>query len=267
VKRDPKSLRVSDLSAGSPDMDPAQQSELVESIRTIGQQVPILVSADEVLDGRKRLGACLELGIEVEVRDLADKQDPEQTARALNIVRTHYTSGQRGMFAARLSTRQRGGDPITKLSDSTPTAAQAASMAGVNVSTVIKAKAVRRVAAPEVTAAVEAGSLTLHSAQKIVEHVPKPEQPAAVARVLASGGKSRKTPAHALGHSAPRRQAEPPVADQMERALSMLHTAVDVIAARVEAAAKQKQFPEWLRRLEEARSKISRSINNARRIA
>jgi hypothetical protein len=49
---------------------------------------------------------------------------------------------------------------------------------------VINAKAIRRDAAPEVTAAVEAGKLTLYSAKQLVKMTPKAEPPEAVQKVV-----------------------------------------------------------------------------------
>lgn len=69
-------LRVSNVSAASPDMSDEAYRELVEDIRKHGQLVPIWISNGEVIDGRKRLRACGELGIDPKVIDLSDGQDP-----------------------------------------------------------------------------------------------------------------------------------------------------------------------------------------------
>ena len=50
-----RDLKISDISAASPDMDDAQFNEFVDDIRQHGQLVPIWISNGEVVDGRKRL--------------------------------------------------------------------------------------------------------------------------------------------------------------------------------------------------------------------
>src|SRR5262245_24622225 len=99
-------LHVSALSAESPDMSDPEFKELLEDIRRHGQLVPAVVSNGEIVDGRKRFQACQKLGIELKTIELTG--DPVAAAYALNILRTHYNTSQRAMFAARRATLVRG---------------------------------------------------------------------------------------------------------------------------------------------------------------
>ena len=187
-------LSISPVSAKSPDMSDAEFARLVESIRENGQLVPIWVSGDEIIDGRKRFAACQRLGIEPKVVNLDPSQDAEQVSLALNILRTHYTPSQRAMFAAgratatRSDASKRRGIFQTKnsLEERPASIGEAAAEAGINRSSVIVAKRIARAAAPEVVDAVKAGKLTLHAAEQITKRVPAEAQAEAVATVLAN---------------------------------------------------------------------------------
>ena len=266
--------RISSVSAASPDMDEAESRQLVEDIRENGQLVPIVKIGNEVVDGRKRLRACEELGIEPKVIDLSG-QDPEQLSYSLNILRTHYTTGQRAMFAARranLAPRQKKSDLAIARSEKPVTQAEAAGEAAVHISDVAAAKRIRREAAPEVVAAVEAGRLTLHSAKKIVASLPLTEQPAAVESVVrAARGKKRQTPVSALAKLAgtPKRTNASPfrsLAGRMDRGIDQLETAVELLPGFV-AEDGDVHNPKWTKRLCAARTVLGRVIDSLRRRA
>lgn len=194
-------LKLSPVAQESPDMSNEELAELVADIRVHGQLVPIWKSGDEVIDGRKRLMACQKLGIEPKIVDLSPEQRPKDIAYSLNLIRTHYTPSQRAMFAAKRATATKADagsmrhPATTNLELLGKTVGQAAKETGVSSSTVAVAKRVMRLAAPEVTSAVEAGKLSLHSARKIMENVPVSEQPAMAKKVIeASTAKGKQTP-------------------------------------------------------------------------
>src|SRR3990167_10011377 len=101
-------LKVSEVSAASPDMKDTQFNALVEDIRQHGQLVPIWKSGDEIIDGRKRARACSLLGIPLKTVDVSDGRDPQSLSYSLNILRTHYTIGQRAAFASTRATLNKG---------------------------------------------------------------------------------------------------------------------------------------------------------------
>lgn len=261
-------LQVSEISARSPDMSDADFSALIEDIRKNGQLVPIWTRGGEIIDGRKRFAACKELGIEPQTIDLAPDQDAEAISRALNILRTHYTPSQRAMFAAeranatRATGRQRR--LIGELPDQKTTVAEAARESAINESSVQIAKKIKREAAPEITDAIKSGKLTLHAGEQIMQAVAKPEQAAAVAKVIeANRGKARNTPvAKTLNGTDGRRdRAMPkPGQEQFSRAIRMLDVACEIIAKQVATAAKDARRKDFTETLKHCRTTLTRAI-------
>lgn len=264
---------VSAVSAASPDMDARSFDEFVEDIRANGQLVPIWVRGDEVIDGRKRLAACQQLGIEPKVVNLDPEQDAERISRALNVLRTHYSPSQRAMYAgARANATIRDGRSFhksspTKNSGAVLTLRQAAAEVGVAQSYVIAAKRVIRDAAPEVTTAVRTGSLTLHAAEQIVAAIPKEDQAAAVVKVVESSrGNSRHTPVAKVldgvgGDPRRDRAIVNPKHEQFALAVQKLEVGAELITKYADAAAQDVRRREFLITLREVRTAISRAIN------
>ena len=263
-----KVLRVSDVSAASPDMDNDQFNELVEDIRKHGQLVPIWKSGDEIIDGRKRARACSMLGIPVRAVNMFADMDQAECSRSLNILRTHYTASQRSMFAARMAkaTKADGAairdNTNTQLGiDKPKTVAEAASAAGVGKSSVIRAKYIAREGAPEVVEAVESGKLTIHSAEQIVKTVAKQNQAAAVKIRQAE---PRRSDGSIIGKSKqPKRLPTRPIEDRMERCLTQLENAVELLGEfiREPGAKTHVQRRAWIKRIFKARTAITRIIN------
>lgn len=263
---------VSEISARSPDMSDADFDSFVEDIRTNGQLVPIWIRGTEVIDGRKRLAACRRLDIEPRVVNLDPSQDAEAISRALNVLRTHYTHGQRAMFAAeRANMTQAHGASLRATNtsgkfvvDGLVSREQAATEAGVAPVMVSKANRVRRSGAPEVIEAVKAGRITLHAATQLVEAVPVRDQPDAVRKVIeASKGKARNTPVAAVisgGDSRKDRAAPKPAHEQFARAVQMLDVAAEIFEKHADAASLDARRKEFLDTLRKARTVISRTI-------
>lgn len=264
------SYTVSEISARSPEMDAREFAEFVKDIERNGQLVPIWVRGDEVIDGRKRLAACQQLGIEPKVVNLDPDQDAEHVSRALNVLRTHYTISQLAMFAEERATATLSDTASfrestkTKNSRGVVTLEQAATEVGVNRSTAIAARYVKRGGAPEVAKAVKSGRLTLHAAKQIVSRVPRIEQPAVVEQVVdASMGKSRHTPvAKVLDGVDPRRdRAQPnPRHEQFALAVQKLEVGAELITTNLDAASGDIRRKEFLETLRHVRTTISRAI-------
>lgn len=279
-------LEVAGISAASPDMADADFAALRESIRTLGQLVPIVLHRGEVIDGRKRLAACRALGIEPQTITLADEADPAENAIALNLLRQHYSPSQRAAFVSTLATLTKADasrmrhalatDNCPLQSDRPPTVAEAGAMAGVSGKAVARAKRVRRDGALEVIAAVERGDLTLHAAEAIIDSVPKGEQPAVVVRVVAENrgnrnvatakilGKPPQTNRHPLLHK--RRHVK--AADIIERAT---HTLEGVALAFGDLEGLDELDPtkraEWADSLAESMRTIGRVVKELRHAA
>jgi len=247
-------------------MKSAVFAALVDDIRKHGQLVPIVIRGDEVIDGRKRLAACQELGIEPRVVNLATDEDAEARAISLNLLRTHYSVSQRAMLAAkRVNATPADGASIRyglprNNCYGVVTARQAGAEAGVDPLTVKRAKRIRRKAAPEVVQAVEAGKLTLHAAEMLTQ-LPREEQGHAVAQVVADAkGKKNMNAASVVGkavkhvmRSSPKR----PTADQIESALDSLEFNANHIAS---SAVGVSDVRDWPKRLRAVRLILTRTI-------
>jgi ParB/RepB/Spo0J family partition protein len=134
--------------------------ELVESIRTRGQLVPIVVHQGRVIDGRNRLHACSVLGIKpkfVEAK-LGDRS-PEEYVLDANLERRHLNPSQKAMLALRLippGRAPKGSQRITK---------RAAKAVKASPRSVQRAQAVAK-ASPKLAEQVVSGGLTLRQAEK-----------------------------------------------------------------------------------------------------
>lgn len=92
-----------------PAMDEAAFAALVADIAAHGQREPILILDGQVIDGRHRLRACEQLGLEPLVREIsAADGDPFCLVVSLNLHRRHLSESQRAMVAAKLATFSKG---------------------------------------------------------------------------------------------------------------------------------------------------------------
>jgi ParB-like chromosome segregation protein Spo0J len=85
-----------------PPMSDTDFASLRESIRAIGQSDPIWVWQGKVIDGRHRLRACNELGIEPKICEWDGLGSLIAFVVARNLTRRHLDESQRAMVAARL---------------------------------------------------------------------------------------------------------------------------------------------------------------------
>ena len=79
------------------------------SIGENGLLEPIAVWRGEVIDGRHRLRACAEAGVEPRFSQLEDATDPVEYVLARNEARRHLDDSQRAVAAYKLSAGSRPG--------------------------------------------------------------------------------------------------------------------------------------------------------------
>ena len=102
---------ISDLANLFPEASPEEYLDILASIEEIGQQEPIGVKDGQIFDGRNRLRACRELGIEPRFFELGDDVDPLKYVLAKNLARRHLDASQRAVIAYKLSAWSKpGGD-------------------------------------------------------------------------------------------------------------------------------------------------------------
>src|SRR5687767_13888780 len=87
------SLRVHPVAALFPDLTAADYAALVDDIRRHGVKLPILVHRGEILDGRHRYRACVELGIPCPVEEW-NGRDPWFEVQSRNLLRRHLAKEQ-----------------------------------------------------------------------------------------------------------------------------------------------------------------------------
>ena len=94
-----------------PQASPGDYQAVLASIEEIGQQEPIVLKDGQIIDGRTRLRACRELGVEPRFTELDADVDPLQYVVAKNLARRHLDASQRAVIAYKLSAWSKpGGD-------------------------------------------------------------------------------------------------------------------------------------------------------------
>ncbi len=142
-----------------PMMSETEYEGLKEDIKRHGQRDFIMLWKRRLVDGRNRLRACEELGIEPAFTELSEEVDPVAWVLSHNLHRRHLTTSQRAMVATKLATLLHG-DVKSQKSDASIDASSQSEAAGkLNVSrkSVQRARTVATKATPKVVAAVEAG--------------------------------------------------------------------------------------------------------------
>ena len=153
-----------------PMLDDKSYQALKADIAANGQWEMIMMHDEQIIDGRNRLKACCELGIEPSIGELPIDLDPCNYIVGVNLHRRHLDKGQRSMIADKLATMRQGEKKAdTGIPVSPPSQAEAAAMLNVSVDSVQKARTVRNNATPEVVAAVERGELSLNAAVETVK--------------------------------------------------------------------------------------------------
>jgi hypothetical protein len=148
--------------------------ELKADIKKTGLRFPIkLFEGKQILDGRSRYNACVELDEEHWPVDFKAEEFIGTTADALayvismNVKRRHLTASQRAIIAARLVTTTLGGDRSVKLPTEI-TQENVATLSGVAVKMVTDAKKVLNHSDPELAKKVLNGEVAVAAAAKQV---------------------------------------------------------------------------------------------------
>jgi ParB-like chromosome segregation protein Spo0J len=176
-----------------PMMDPDSFQRLKADIKENGQEKCITFFDGQLLDGRNRMKACEELGIEPSIEEIEDggdgKFDPFRWVLSVNLHRRHLTESQRAMVAAKLATLKRGANQHSKEDAQicAPSMEQAADMLSVGKRSVTNAKQVLESGSKEMIEAVEQGNLAVSFAANVVAEEPDKKTQT---KLLKSGGKA-----------------------------------------------------------------------------
>jgi|688.fasta_scaffold42858_9 hypothetical protein len=173
-----------------PMMSDEEFAGLKADIEENGLREPIVVWCDQVIDGRNRLKACEEIGVDPAFWELPDECDPWKFVISHNLHRRHLTSSQRAMVAAKLANILHGGDRLNESKIPIGTLVSmddAAKQLNVGRTTVARAKSVTENGSEEVQSAVSSGELPVSLAAKLVKDVPNKEEQSAI---VAQGAKA-----------------------------------------------------------------------------
>ncbi len=175
-------IEIHPLAASFPDMEGVEFEQLKSSMKK-GQQNPVIMHGNVLLDGRNRLNACRALGISVKAIQWNGSGTPEELIIALNLHRRHLTASQRAALAVKLlpaleleAAERRGAR--TDIREKIPLCGKAVDLAGTQVGvsgkTVAKARKIAE-ASEETYQELLSGKLTLAQAAKEIKAADAPE--------------------------------------------------------------------------------------------
>ena len=153
-----------------PLMTDAEYEGLRDDISEHGLRDPIVLFEGKILDGRNRLRACEELGLEPRFEEWRNGEDPHLYVVSKNLHRRHLTEGQRAMVAAKIASLAVGRPKENAPIGAIPTQQEAADMLNVSRRSVQRAKKVLDHATPQDQQAVEQGEVRLSSVADKIEN-------------------------------------------------------------------------------------------------
>lgn len=173
-----------------PRMTPEDFERFKADISANGLREPVWLYEGLVLDGRHRMMACEELGIEPSFREYTG-DDPAGFVVSLNLHRRHLDTSQRAMVAARLANLSHGQRADYLQAERqfclSVTQSDAAELLNVGERSVRSARTVLNEGVPELIEAVEQGEVAVSAAAEIA-NLPVPEQGRALAFVQHNSG-------------------------------------------------------------------------------
>ena len=172
---------------------------LKQSIADQGLIDPIALYDQQILDGRHRYRACLDLDIDPRYDILPLDTDTLAYVIAKNLNRRHLSESQRALIAARMVETERGGDRGNQYTGGkTPIGVlpididKAALLFAVGARSVDRARFILKNGSEETIARIDAGVLTLGAAEEIVRAEVKENVPQEVVIASVDEGVSAK---------------------------------------------------------------------------
>jgi ParB-like nuclease domain len=161
-----------------PAMTPAEYRDLCNDIKVNGLRAPILLWHGQLIDGRHRLRACHEVGVQPRFEEVdCQEEGLERFVWSMNAARRSLTTSQRAMVAARMSQGSVVGRPSAAqiLSKGRISQPDAAKLASVSLTQVTRAADVQK-KSPALAEDVHAGKLTVTSAVRRIKAGVAPPQ-------------------------------------------------------------------------------------------
>ena len=184
-------MKIHPAAAAFPDMADEVFADLKKSIDENGQRHPIIVTADDqILDGRHRYRACMELKIKPRT-ETYNGSDLIHYVIDANGVRRHLNVGERAISAAKLSNIAHGGDrrsdQAANLQLDPMTLKQSAQLLNVSSRSAHHAKKVLSKGVDELQKALLSNAIAVSTAADIAKHPPEDQR-----RLLADGPENAK---------------------------------------------------------------------------
>ena len=181
------SIEVHPAADAFPMMNAEQFEGLKADIKENGQNDSIVYWKGQLIDGRNRLKACRELGIEPNECEVDEETEPVAFILSANLHRRHLTTAQRAMVASKLATLKNGGDrkseEISSSNDGLKNSRDdAAKLLQVSTASVDRAKHVVANGSDDLVKAVEQGEINLNQAVKLVKAVEDKEEQSAIVK-------------------------------------------------------------------------------------
>jgi len=170
-----------------PMMSESEFEALKQDIKTHGQLEPIFYWKDMLVDGRNRLKACEQLGIEPRDVELTDETDPVDYVVSHNLHRRNLSETQRAIVGAKLATFKHGqvgnGRKVeAEISASTFTVEGASKLLNVSESSIEKAKRVISEGSKSLVEMVERDEIKVSAAEKFIKSTPDKKHQETVAK-------------------------------------------------------------------------------------
>jgi N6-adenosine-specific RNA methylase IME4/ParB-like chromosome segregation protein Spo0J len=168
-----------ELANALPLLEGEEFQKLVTDVRENGVLLPIVQYEGKILDGRNRLLAAREAGVEIRFIEYKG-DDPAAFVISQNVMRRHLNPSQRAMIAGKLAKLRQGQPVKSQICDFTQ--ARAAKLLNVSKRSVEHARDVIEQGAAALVAAVETGKAKVSAAAIIAGEFPVDEQVDIVAR-------------------------------------------------------------------------------------
>ena len=168
-------------------MSDAEYAALRDDIRDHGQREQVWIWKRQIIDGRHRARACVELEKDLQTREYdGDEASLISFVVSLNLHRRHLDESQRSIVAATLSRLPTGQETsCANLHTSSVSQAQAGELMNVSTRSVASANKVLADGVPELVRSVEAGEVAVSNAAEVAKQ-PKDVQ----RKVVAAGPKA-----------------------------------------------------------------------------
>lgn len=228
---------------------------LRDNIAKHGQLVPATICQGMLLDGRNRLKACEELGINLRVENAGDSDvDTVAMVYSLNVTRRHLNTAERAFMGADMANLEHGGDRKSKSktdfekSSRKYSRTEAAAIVECSPQDITAARNVRKFA-PELEGKAKSGEIHIREAERLAKK-----------KALDTGKVKPKEKPKEKPKVVPIKQDE--IAGSPDASWDDLLAAVNITTDTVDQAKEDMMHPQYMvaRRLDESKSRIIKAM-------